>query len=448
MDAVLLLCAAAVASPCVYVNTSGQFGDKWNTGNDDTSTYPTSVAPLWTLEAAPVGSGSGDGSDGTSFGSHVKRADEAKKSLLCYYTTRQFCVQGSALLFFNTGDGDKGGKLRLCNDLRPRIKLPYASVDAAGPPAGAVTRDVGHVVACWQLYGYHLFLCLLSAWYTQQLHGLPKAEMWAYNHADTLDKQSREHFSMASFFGSPTSWDDPHHPEARAKGYADSAFWRLWSTVSIGPGAVRPLARYAARPRAAETTVCYRRGLVGMVSPLAIGPQAKRLFVRAVLGEFGLLHTPPGCGQGEQPQKMLVLVRRGGARAQGTRTLSNAPAVARAGREAGLDATEASFEDVPLVEQVRLSAEADVFVSSHGGGNTWLAMMRERSIFVECWLDYPRRLVYVDLAKQRNIRYYPVSQGVPGAAYLTQSVEVPIPQLRRILTDALAYLGATRCCGG
>eukprot|EP01065_Artemidia_motanka_P043497 TRINITY_DN6036_c2_g1_i1.p1 TRINITY_DN6036_c2_g1~~TRINITY_DN6036_c2_g1_i1.p1 ORF type:complete len:471 (+),score=128.61 TRINITY_DN6036_c2_g1_i1:69-1415(+) len=434
MLAAVALCAAVQSAQC-GAEVAGRFNDRWGTGN-----RPPGADTSWFGTAADWHT------HGGGWRSGLRRASRDKKSSQCFYTATSVCVRDGALALYADRTDRPDPWLRLCNDLRSkiRVRFEYLPPEAAPPhPLPSEGSDVpAHVVSCWQLYGYHLHLCLLAAWYVQKLHGVGRGHVWVWNHAASLAKSVREHFSMSDFYGSPSSWNGTRHPQSKLLGFKDSTYWGLWQVLAANPSRVRKLLRPGGSAPASPGSTCYRRAILGIPSPAAVPEHAKRAFTEEIWGRFGVRPAARVCGR----YRMLVAVRSGRGMNQGLRTVANAAAVVGVAGRFGVAARTLSFEDVPLREQVAAAASSDIFLSTHGAGNMWATLMAERSVLIEAWPDYPRRLVYVKAASGWNLRYYHVSQGVNGAGYMEQSVTVPPAALSAVLADAVGYLNATACC--
>ena len=458
----------------------------------------------------------------------IVRASGDKASPHCYYEVHNFCVRNSALLFLRspsssppssvTSNSSASGRrgrsdetaspstLRLCNELRRKFNLPVAwQAGASQSPPGAVRFEpdgvAAHILGCWQFYGFHAWQCAVAAFDVEQrpplfapasqFFAVPNAteavtaaqrtfvyDLWLYNHAVSMPKAAREHFSHAMFLGGPSSWTDTAAPKQPASpssaGAARSApWWGVWSAnAARGPATVRELQRHpeARRGGASTESVCYRRGLIGQPVHHVVSAATRREHVRAMRRAFGIAearHLSGGTGD-----VRVIVAQRGAGSKQGSRRIVNVDDVVRAAREAlgaglaaGTPANRSSsggrrpavhvdvvdFAALPFDEQMRLASRARVLIATHGAGNVWAAFMPEgASALIELWpQDAVSRDVYATLCRQHGVGYAPVFArqaplfGPRGSheakfSFLHQDVNVPLDELRRVLRDEVA----------
>ena len=430
MQTVGLLCCV-LGSVC---NTTRLYGDAWHSGNSKIITNPELKL---TAKPIPV-------ERNINRETNIKRASDHKSSPNCYYVVTDICVkEGSPVVIQQ--HKEKDGYFRVCNDLRKKVKIRFASLtprDLTNYHIVKVDKPL-YIAACWQQYGYHLWLCIMSMYYTHVINNMGRGDVYVWNHAASMERTTASHYSMADYFGSPTSWYDPRHPNAVVNNYKDSHFWPLWAAIATDPGSVYKLFRPSSNTISSKGPMtCYPKGIIGMASPLSIPIESKRMFSTRITQ----IHTPellPLRRTCTADRLLLIALRKQGG---GLRTITNPEVIVEAASSLHINTRSISFEDVPFVEQLKAAATTDIFISSHGGGNTWLAILPPHSVFIECWLDYPRRLVYHQLASDLNIRYYTTSQGVDGAAFLSKSVVVAKDQIENVLQNSLSYLNTTRCC--
>eukprot|EP01060_Flectonema_neradi_P009368 TRINITY_DN16675_c0_g1_i1.p1 TRINITY_DN16675_c0_g1~~TRINITY_DN16675_c0_g1_i1.p1 ORF type:complete len:456 (+),score=65.21 TRINITY_DN16675_c0_g1_i1:71-1369(+) len=431
MQAAKLLSAVLVYASC---NTTGLFDDVWHSGNRPVISNPESLLTAKGIATDTIHGGV----------TEITRASDHKSSPNCYYFVTNICIKDGYPVVVRQNRNEKDGHFRVCNDLRRKVKVRYLTITKEEKSRYEVVMRSKplFVAACWQQYGYHLWLCIMSMFYTHYINNMNRGDVYIWNHAASMERTTASHYSMADYFGSPTTWYDPHHPNADQLHYKDSHFWPLWAAIATDPGSVMKLFRPPQHISRGGILTCYDNGIIGMTSPLSIPVDSKRLFSMRVVQ----LHAPelwPLERSCDSTRNMLIVLRKQGG---GLRTISNPTTIVEAAANFGIKTNIVSFEELPFVDQVKAAATTDIFISSHGGGNTWLAVMPPHSVFIECWLDYPRRLVYHQLASDLNIRYMTISQGVDGTAFLSKSVLVDKSQVENAIRNSLSYLNATRCC--
>lgn len=98
---------------------------------------------------------------------------------------------------------------------------------------------------------------------------------------------------------------------------------------------------------------------------------------------------------------------------------------------------------LPLGVQAAVAEASHVVVAAHGGGNTWIALQRPHTVFIELWHSpYVPRNVFVTMAQEYNVRYYAhLRKDVPAPGnFMHQSVNVDVPQLLSLIDAAVGYL--------
>jgi hypothetical protein len=97
---------------------------------------------------------------------------------------------------------------------------------------------------------------------------------------------------------------------------------------------------------------------------------------------------------------------------------------------------------LPLSTQAALAHASDIVIAAHGGGNTWIALQRPQTVFIELWHSpYVPRNVFASMAIEYNVRYYSHLRrdvASPGN-FMNQDVTVDVSQLLGLLTSAVAY---------
>jgi hypothetical protein len=509
----------------INASTSGLFDDAFRTGNAEEATEAhrsaatadgdgPSVSQLW--EDASAGGAPAPkraASSDTSIVSSFRRASSHRNSPLCYYQLRAACVVDGQLVLlenvsvpseghppslpasengtwttvFGGGVGSEKG-FRLCNELRRKINFRYGTrpwrrspdarrdggVTPSALPASLSWRPFGHVLACWQFYGFHLLECLVSAYTVQRRFGMANVDLLLYNHAASLPRVSREHFSHAMYVGSNASFWDPVSPVARDLQYARHPLWGLYGQNTLRPADVFEVRRGAFPPHG--QTRCYAKLLVGQPDPRGgtvtdADRRAHAWRLRALLGVARMpqLSIARFCAAG---QARVTVVQRGGLRTdasggsggggsaadngqqlQGRRGFANVQEVVAAAARAShprcgatntsskewrsrqwrkecagavgdADAAAAGsravlttavrlvdWAEMDMRQQARVAASTNILVATHGAGNLWLALLPPRSVLVEVWPACIGRNVYVSLAKQHNMRYIAVCRG-------------------------------------
>jgi hypothetical protein len=469
--------------------TKGEFDDDTNSGNDvqhlavlhnESTFYGSHVAAeeersKWIEASLPPHS--------TEFfeSSFARLAPEVKKnaSAKCFYYFRNFCVVRGALKLFKrelTRSDTSTGTFRLCNELRGKIQLRYtlevtpnvlpAPIEvleetAVDPGTGEGrkrrTYRVAHVTACWQYYGFHLFQCLAAAFAAEAELNVSNVRLYHYNHAQSLPKVSREHYSHAMYLGSSKDWNDPT-PDASiaASGFIlPSSFWRLWSQNTELPSDVSELRKF---PFKEGHTACYRSGIIGQYNHHGLSKEARRGHVVRLREVLGAPSQPGPCGG---PYRVLFTYRdRGSGRLQGGRLFENVDSAVeraasleapsqRGGTGAGgvkmFQVTKVDWARLSVQEQAALAGKTDILIGMHGAGNSWLALQPPRSVFIELWPDCVSRNVYLAMARQYNIRYYSVCHLQKDSNFMHSNLKVDLNKLESRLRLAFSFLQATRC---
>jgi hypothetical protein len=335
----------------------------------------------------------------------------------------------------------RSGATTVCNEAVTKPKL-HMVLYSAPPPGGELPWPAApnHVMLvapfCWELYGYHLILCLQAAF--AQL--LRLGFTWS-DEGEIVDRSSGDFFNddntssacrrragapprlvfavhkgsglFPYLLGSSSSWLDPnptlHHPNApgilkHSKPQA-AAYWHLWRTLADDPADV-----YASPD---VPSACYRRALLGGLPSTDVLPHEAQEFSRVMLKRLrGVRRHIPSC-----LQLRVVLIQR----AVRYRILNLERVVEdisselqRAVEGASVAVRVVSFENMSVVAQVDIAANADVLVGVHGNGLSWSVAMPSGSAIVELWPNRAYNRNYVDFALRHNLAYFSVESRSDG----------------------------------
>jgi hypothetical protein len=319
-------------------------------------------------------------------------------------------------------------------------------------PRKKMSYRVAHVTACWQYYGFHLFQCLAAAFAAEAELNVSNVRLYHYNHAQSLPKVSREHYSHAMYLGNGKDWNDPTpDPSIAASGFVlPSSFWRLWSQNTQLPSDVSELKKF---PFKEGHTACYRSAIIGQYNHHGLTKEARRGHVVRLREVLGAPSEPGPCGG---PFRVLFTYRdRGSSRLQGGRLFENVDSAVE--RAAGLEwpssggsvkmfhVSKVDWARLPVQEQAALAGRTDILIGMHGAGNSWLALQPPRSVFIELWPDCVSRNVYLAMARQYNIRYYSVCHMQKDSNFMHSNLKVDLNKLEGRLRLAFNFLQAVRC---
>lgn len=381
-----------------------------------------------------------------------------KKLRLCNELRKKFnlpfVVQDSGEKEKEKGDDKEGGRMK--NNGNKKKKQHSGTNSSLAPDLKNIQGRAAHIIACWQFYGYHLFQCSVAAFYAelqQQQQQRQRQEpfftanasfgfstsnrrhqfdLWLYNHAVTLPKISRDHYSHKMFLGSDDSWLDSSflsRSQSHRKNHADSKpqankklrnddhravldapLWGLWAVnalggvhqladASISPGRVvrelriQQLASSAAMTRAASNSTpsfCYKSGIIGQPVHHVVPTDVRMEHVKRLKKMF-----LPSTAEHENEQEtnktvrkkfqILVSQREHGSK-QGSRKIANLnQLLQRLLSKSSSNLISAKF-DVVVVdfatkrfdEQMKLAHDSHIMISTHGAGNIWLAFLSSK----------------------------------------------------------------------
>eukprot|EP00759_Apiculatamorpha_spiralis_P016147 PhF_6_TR22512/c0_g1_i2/m.31937 len=263
------------------------------------------------------------------------------------------------------------------------------------------SKEVLHVLYCWDYYGYHLWICLATLYAHMMRRGVT-TEGQKQNIVYGLTSVAG--MNSVTKFGSWESWDNIENSDAASWG--KNAYWKLWSIVASEPSHVKPLALV---PRG-----CYRQMIVGSPDPGTVTPKEWQSFSRAVKQLYHLPLDLPSSGLCDS-YNITILERKKNYHilnvdnvALSFRTVFNAKSFQK------VSVRVVRLEEMSLEEQLRVVAQSQVLVGLHGNGLTWSALLPPRAVVVEIWPRMAYNSNYFRFARLSGLKHLKVEHGGKG----------------------------------
>ena len=320
----------------------------------------------------------------------------------CGAIVKNLCFWNGQARFFSPGKKllSSTGATKVCNEAGQKYKF-HAGVDAPQPLSQLPPHHADTIVVapfCWELYGYHLFLCLFSTYAHLESLGV-----WQWINASRgVGRRPRLAIALmkgGSFtpwqVGSRESWDDPIRKRSDSDRDATqaSSFWPLWRSLTDDPALVFPLPN---APRA-----CYPVAIVGAPPPTVADPSAAKRLRSSLLRTLGVArHRDARACRGY----MTVVVQR--TKNYAIRNID--AVVATLSRVVGSNVSVVTLEALPFHRQLQLALDADLWVGVHGNGLAWRSMLQPGSAAIELWPNAPYNANYHHFARRADVHLSPV----------------------------------------
>jgi hypothetical protein len=391
---------------------------------------------------------------------------------------------------YQTPEGElltRSGATTVCNEaarkskLHMVVKAPAAFVESSSSPSTMPLRYLGSkslllVPFCWELYGYHLLLCIMSTW-TNLQRTLKAASFGADVRDDASTIVVIGFLKGSGLFpylrGSNESWTNYNPPITTAAGDAtpskaqSTRYWPLWRILASDPSLVAPLPDLP--------PLCVDYALLGHIPSYDVLPAEQQAFRMAAMRRLlrpaspnaPVLETPRAalfksiCETSHQDVaagniaaatlNVVVIQRRQRYR------IMNIDEVTAALRRGLLHLntippwSEVNVEIVHLeekesvVEQLHLASITDVLVGIHGNGLSWSMFQEPKAAIIELWPRGPYNTNYATFAQRGNLLYESVNGNGKcssrcSASFLPQDIEAAAARVA-------AHLYRTRCLG-
>lgn len=298
-------------------------------------------------------------------------------------------------------------------------------VQAPPLPAPYALHSVLVVPYCWELYGYHLVLCMMATYAQMQRAGVAELPP----HSITVAVMRGGSFTPYSI-GSDKAWSDPVRPPAPEDTEKNhpASYWPLWKSITPNPVEVASLGNSPRR--------CYSLAVVAGPPSNDVVPAEARAWRRTVVTRLGMARQRPErtC----QAYKTVIVKRRKNFH------IKNLDEVLRAANETlGRDVVVVELERMTFREQLQLALDADVWLGVHGNGLTWSAMMQAGSALVELWPSgFPYNANYAHFASRANVKKF----NLPGDGKCGQRCSAEYKP-DSVFRDVAAFLDGVHCKG-
>lgn len=418
-----------------------------------------------------------DSGDTAEFATHYQKTR-------CGAVVRNLCFKDGQPRYFTHSGAllTKSGATTMCNEAVRKSKLHM--VVGSPPPAHAklpypLFRPPGKqsssssatslllIPFCWELYGYHLLLCIMSTWVNLR-------RVDSDHRAGLTSMQGRSvvgYLKGSGLFpylkGSAADWMAPlSSSESRSLKSRPShtTYWPLWRVLVDHPSQVMPQPDIPSR--------CFTNGVLGHIPSTDVTPAEQQAFRLALIrrvamytaaashnlpsvammddfsGDHFCKSRHPDAPVATSPIRVTIVERLERYR------IKNLPDV-KAAIVDGLVSAGAFhpsppaarvvvLENMTLDEQMRVMVwETDVLVGVHGNGLSWSMLLPPTSVVLELWPNRPYNTNYATFALRGNLFYDSVSAHAScnarcGAAY-------PIADIAAAARRAGEHLNEVRC---
>lgn len=420
-------------------------------------------------------------------GFSVWPADHKKKH--CGARVENMCLKNGQP-FYQTPEGElitRSGATTVCNEAVRKSKLhmvvkspatiaeKYSHSAAAAPLHYLGGKSLLLVPFCWELYGYHLLLCLMSTW--TNLQRIQKSEPLGVDINNPATIVVIGFLKGSGTFpylrGSNESWTNYNPPNVTATGDVAPSkaigthYWPLWRILASDPSLVAPLPDLP--------HICIDRAVLGHIPSYDVLPAEQQAFRIAAIRRL-LRPDSPNAPIPEAPRSALFksicetsnLAVAEGKMASATLNvviiqrrqryrIINIEEVSSALRRGLLKLStippwsEVDVEIVYLeekesvIEQLHLASNTDVLVGIHGNGLSWSMFQEPKAAVLELWPRGPYNANYVTFAQRGNLLYESVNGN--GKCLSRCSASFLPPDIEAAAARIAEHLYRTRCLG-
>ena len=242
---------------------------------------------------------------------------------------------------------------------------------------------------CWELYGYHLWLCLLATYVNMKHHHVLDPDVFVLK-AGGWTKW---------YLGSPLSFNDSRYDDT-----ISSPYWILFRLLTSNPKNIMPLYWM-------KTSQCYRVGLISAPRVTEVTPEDAQEMSRAMLVSLDLSPPPSllhfGCSK-LKAYEVVVIQRRKNFK------IKNVEEVVRWIQEDTPHPTHVRvvvLENMTVREQVRVVSQAHIVIAIHGNGLTWCAVMPSGAVVIEYWPNFAYNGNYHGFSIRHNLFHIGINHG-------------------------------------
>ena len=352
--------------------------------------------------------------------------------IYCGAVVANFCFWTSQPRYFRAGavPFTQSGATKMCNEATVKHRLNMVMYEPPLRPPRDYLRDGVLVVPfCWELYGYHLLLCLLAMHRHLTQLGFYDAR---YRSLRVFVAQAKGMGMTPYFVGSNTSWDDPvHNPPETASKAKPSRYWALWRLLTDSP------ARVWALPDVPP--LCFGLGIFGSPPSTESVPRDSVAMREELLAALGVADYSQSIRTNCGRYSTLIVQRTTMFQ------IRNVDVVAATfQRVVGGNVTVVHFEEMPLRDQLAAVLHANVLVGIHGNGLSWGTMMKPASVMVELWPKVPYNANYYYICLRANLLHLSVNGDGQCSRRCSANfnVEEAAKEARRHLDEVACHKGA------
>lgn len=288
---------------------------------------------------------------------------------------------------------------------------------------------------CWELYGYHLILCLMAmfAQLKRQGFGDGDSNLLGFD-VDFTFGMVKSAGVFPYLAGSPTNWSDYSREHLNLSSNArPTPYWPLWKIFADHPSQVHPVSDI--------TNKCFDIGILGSVPSYEVTPDEGRLFRVWSLRRLQIpVWTSRSSGENRELVSLsllstatpLIACRRTRVtliqRTQRYKitNLADVEAQIRQGFGDSMSLFETVFlENMTIASQMEHMANTDVLIGVHGNGLSWSYIMPPNGAIIELWPNVPYNANFKNFALRHGLFHAKVAAGANCKARCPTSYVIP-----------------------
>ncbi len=367
-------------------------------------------------------------------------ATEYKKGR-CGAIVRNLCFKESQPIYYIRGKvpPTKGWATRVCNEATNKYRLnmilkepfeldpngaslpyPFTTLAAMEEGNGLGNRpQVATVIApfCWELYGYHLLLCLLATYtHIESIQSAMPSNVAAQVFANPVILMMRGTGTTPFYVGSESNWSNPNpSPQRTLQSKAKpSLYWKLWKVLTPHPRNVFAL------PDLPPS--CFHYAIWGSPPSTDMRPRDAQRFRDVIWDKLDLRRfvTDKVCGKYrvtlverttrykiQNLDEVVQQIHEVLSPSDGAGSVHVASSEARDRWETNsLVLRLVRWENMNLDQQLEVAVQTDLLIGVHGNGLSWSLLMPSQSAVIELWPNVPYNANYLHFALKANVAHF------------------------------------------
>eukprot|EP01060_Flectonema_neradi_P030419 TRINITY_DN4419_c2_g1_i1.p1 TRINITY_DN4419_c2_g1~~TRINITY_DN4419_c2_g1_i1.p1 ORF type:complete len:491 (+),score=90.27 TRINITY_DN4419_c2_g1_i1:94-1566(+) len=365
---------------------------------------------------------------------------------MCYVKVHNICVNRGELIFYYPKSiikkykpvfykgGTKNtlvpaqtsknkGNIGLCNEgIRkgsPDVQFRIEK-ERSGPPEGwEVVEDRElNLLHCWEYVGYHLWYCLIGIYLRYERHNSD-----FINTKRDIAMTTVSGMGDTIRLGSPSNWTQT----SRGRRPRDnSKYWPLWKSVIDKPSLIWVLYDR-------QHPVCYKSAILGSPNPYSVTADEWKGFLIAFKKQMQLPERRLR-DRSSSEYKILVVERKSSYK------ILNLPEVMESMKMISTNTQLVMWEEIEMMEQLRIAADSDIIIGTHGNGLTWSALLPFGGSIIELWPGESYNGNYITIANKTGLHHFQLSHGKNQKRKTRFDYLVDIPKLTETVKLAIQFM--------